>query len=75
MKDIIDFCIEAYRAHLGEDFEKRDRLLILTNTSEQNVGKWIAFFETIGGYETELSQSEKEKLVETALREKYNIFN
>ena len=75
MKDIIDLFIEAYRAHLGEDFEKRDQLLTLTNTSQQNVGKWITFFETIGGHETELSQSEKEKLVETALREKYNIFN
>lgn len=75
MKDIIDLCIEAYRAHVGNDFEKRDQLLTLTNTSEQNARKWIAFFETIGGYETELSQSEKEKLVETALREKYNIFN
>lgn len=75
MKDIIDLFIEAYRAHLGDDFEKRDQLLTLTNTSEQNVGKWIAFFETIGSGESELAESEKERLVEIALRKKYNIFN
>ena len=73
MKDIIDFCIEAYRAHLGDDIESRDQLLRLVNTSEDNVNKWIEFFETIGSYDQELAQSEKEKLVETALREKYNI--
>ena len=75
MKDIIDLFIEAYRAHLSDDFEKRDQLLTLTNTSEQNVGKWIAFFETIGSGESELAESEKERLVEIALRKKYNIFN
>ena len=75
MIDIIDLCVDAYRAHAANDFAKRDQLLTLINTSEQNTGKWIAFFETIGSGESELEESEKERLVEIALREKYNIFN
>ena len=75
MKDVIDLCIEAYRAHEANDFAKRDNLLTLINTSEHNIVKWITFFDTIGSGETELVESEKERLVETALREKYNIFN
>ena len=75
MKDIIDLSIDAYRAHVANDIERRDQLLTLINTSEQNKDKWIAFFETIGETETNLPDSEKEKLVEIALREKYNIFN
>jgi hypothetical protein len=53
----------------------RDQLLTVVNVSEQNINKWIEFFETIGLNESELPESEKERLVEIALREKYNIFN
>lgn len=75
MKDVIDLCIEAYRAHVCNDIQMRDQLLTVVNVSEQNINKWIEFFETIGLNESELPESEKERLVEIALREKYNIFN
>ena len=38
------------------------------------MGKWIEFFNKIDNIETNLQQSEKEKLIERCLREKYQMF-
>ena len=74
MMDVMDIIIEAYRAHIIRNIRKREHLLTIANTSEQNKEKWIEFFNKIDNIETNLQQSEKEKLIERCLREKYQMF-
>ncbi|MBS71844.1 MAG: hypothetical protein CMO20_02675, partial [Thermoplasmata archaeon] len=66
--------IEGYKAHVLVNIRKRDHLLTIANTSAENKEKWIEFFNKIDNFETNLQQSEKEKLIESCLREKYQIF-
>ena len=73
MKDVIDLLIDAYRSHQNLNCERRDLLLRATNKSEEAVQKWIYFFEQIE-CQDETSQEEKEQMLETELRNKYQIF-
>lgn len=70
----MDIIIEAYRAHILGNIRKKEHLLTIANTSEQNKEKWIEFFNKMDNIETNLQQSEKEKLIERHLREKYQMY-
>ena len=72
MKDVIDLIMDAYRFHLNKNLKKRNSILKIVNTTNENKNKWIYFFEKIE-YEG-MSIEEKEKLLENVLREKYKIF-
>tara|TARA_B100000287_G_scaffold134893_1_gene126892 strand:- start:645 stop:863 length:219 start_codon:yes stop_codon:yes gene_type:complete len=72
MKDVIDLIMDAYRFHLNKNLKKRNSILKIVNTTNENKNKWIEFFEKIE-YEG-MSIEEKEKLLENVLREKYEIF-
>ncbi|MED5485678.1 MAG: hypothetical protein VYE59_03595 [Candidatus Thermoplasmatota archaeon] len=72
MKDVIDLIMDAYRFHLNKNLKKRNSILKIVNTTNENKNKWIDFFEKIE-YEG-MSIEEKEKLLENVLREKYKIF-
>ena len=72
MKDVIDLIMDAYRFHLNKNLKKRNSILKIVNTTNENKNKWIDFFEKIE-YEG-MSIEEKEKLLENVLREKYEIF-
>ena len=74
MKDIIDYVIEAYMAHLGNENEKRDQALSSSNISEQSIDTWIAFFESIDGVDMGFKSIEKARLLEKELRNKFKIF-
>ena len=72
MKDVIDLIMDAYRFHLNKNLKKRNSILKIVNTTNENKNKWVDFFEKI---EFEgMSIEEKEKLLENVLREKYKIF-
>ena len=72
MKDVIDLIMDAYRFHLNKNLKKRNGILKIVNTTNENKNKWVDFFEKI---EFEgMSIEEKEKLLENVLREKYKIF-
>jgi|TARA_B110000914_G_scaffold43748_1_gene37092 hypothetical protein len=73
MKDVIDLLIDAYRYHQNLNFERRDLLLGTTNKSEEAMQKWLDFFEQIE-CQDEISQEEKEQILEKELRNKYQIF-
>ena len=72
MKDVIDLIMDAYRFHLNKNLKKRNSILKIVNTTNENKNKWIEFFEKIE-YEG-MSIEEKETLLENVLREKYKIF-
>ncbi|CAI8212216.1 MAG: Uncharacterised protein [Methanobacteriota archaeon] len=72
MKDVIDLIMDAYRFHLNKNLKKRNSILKIVNTTNENKNKWIDFFKKIE-YEG-MSIEEKEKLLENVLREKYKIF-
>lgn len=72
MKDVIDLIMDAYRFHLNKNLKKRNSILKIVNTTNENKNKWIDFFEKIEF--DEMSIEEKEKLLENVLREKYKIF-
>ena len=74
MKDIIDYVIAAYMAHLGKENEKRDELLAFSEISDQSIDTWIAFFESIDGIDMGFESIEKARLLEKELRNKYKIF-
>ncbi len=74
MKDIIDYVIAAYMAHLGNENEKRDELLAFSEISDQSIDTWITFFESIDGIDMGFESIEKARLLEKELRNKYKIF-
>jgi len=74
MKDIIDYVIDAYMAHLGNENEKRDLALSSSNISDQSIDTWIAFFESIDGVDMGFKSIEKARLLEKELRNKFKIF-
>lgn len=74
MKDIIDYVIVAYMAHLGNENEKRDQALSSSTISEQSIDNWIAFFELIDGIDMGFESIEKARLLENELRNKFKIF-
>ena len=47
MKDVIDLIMDAYRFHLNKNLKKRNSILKIVNTTNENKNKWIDFFEKI----------------------------
>ena len=73
MKDAIDFIVMAYKAHLKNNYSRRDELLKVSTKTETAREQFIQFFETISSVETNTPQSEKNRMVEQVLREKYQL--
>ena len=73
MKDAVDLIVMAYKAHVKNNYSRRDELLRFSTKTETAVDQFIQFFETISSVETNTSQSEKNRMVEQVLREKYDL--
>ena len=73
MKDAIDLILMAYKAHVKENYSRRDELLKVSTNTETAVDQFIQFFETISNVETNTPQNEKNRMVEQVLREKYQL--
>ena len=73
MKDAVDLIVMAYKAHVKNNYSRRDELLRVSTKTETAVEKFIQFFETICSIETNTTQSEKNRMVEQVLREKYEL--
>ena len=73
MKDAVDLIVMAYKAHVKNNYSRRDELLRVSTKTETAVEKFIQFFETIFSIETNTPQSEKNRMVEQVLREKYDL--
>lgn len=73
MKDAIDLILMAYKAHVERNYSRRDELLRVSTKTETAVEQFIQFFETISSVETNTPQSEKNRMVEQVLREKYQL--
>ena len=73
MKDVIDLIVIAYEAHVKGNFPRRDELLKISTKTETAREQFIQFFETICSVETNEPQSEKNRMVEQVLREKYQL--
>ena len=73
MKDAIDLILMAYKAHVERNYSRRDELLRVSTKTETAVEQFIQFFETISSVETNTPQSEKNRMVEQVLREKYDL--
>ena len=73
MKDAIDLILMAYKAHVKNNYSRRDELLKVSTKTETAVDQFIQFFETISNVETNTPQNEKNRMVEQVLREKYQL--
>ena len=73
MKDAVDLIVMAYKAHVKNNYSRRDELLRVSTKTETAVEQFIQFFETICSIETNTPQSEKNRMVEQVLREKYEL--
>tara|TARA_B100000927_G_scaffold248946_1_gene212751 strand:+ start:458 stop:679 length:222 start_codon:yes stop_codon:yes gene_type:complete len=73
MKDAIDLILMAYKAHVKNNYSRRDELLRVSTKTDTAVIQFIQFFEHISSVETNTPQSEKNRMVEQVLREKYKL--
>lgn len=73
MKDAIDLIVMTYKAHVKNNYSRRDELLKVSTKTETAREQFIQFFETISSVETNTPQSEKNRMVEQVLREKYQL--
>ena len=73
MKEAIDLILMAYKAHVKNNYSRRDELLKVSTKTKTAVDQFIQFFETISNVETNTPQSEKNRMVEQVLREKYQL--
>ena len=73
MKDAVGLMVMAYKAHVKNNYSRRDELLRVSTKTETAVEQFIQFFETICSIETNTTQSEKNRMVEQVLREKYEL--
>ena len=59
MKDAIDLIVMAYKAHVKNNYSRKDELLKVSTKTDSAVIQFIQFFEHISNVDTNTPQSEK----------------